>query len=166
MAFSPSILQNLHALTSEGIALLQQLKQKLDAEQDALVARDIDAIRNCACEKATLLQSFDKNNTARANTMTQAGVSVDRKGIDALTAQIPDPAARDAFTQMWSTLEAELKDVMDANQRNELILMRNRKSLDQLMGLMRGHGQKQGNTLYNAKGSKGNYSSQSHIGKA
>lgn len=166
MAFSPSILQNLHALTSEGIALLKQLKAKLDAEQDALIARDIDAIRTCAKEKAILLQKFDQNNAARGSEMTNAGVSVDRKGIDALTAEIPDSAAREAFSEMWKALESELKVVMDANQRNELVLMRNRQSLEQLMGLLRGHGQKQSNTLYNAKGSKGNYSSQSHIGKA
>lgn len=164
MALDPSTLAKIDTLTQEGILLLEQLDNILTTELGAFQSRDIDAIKSTFEQKASLLSQFDSNNQQRAECMSMAGVPLNKAGIDQLAQQIPNLNIKQKFLSNWSTLEDRLKTVMAANQRNELVLMRNKQSLDKLLSLLRG--KPQANTLYTASGSKGDYSSQSHLGKA
>jgi flagellar biosynthesis/type III secretory pathway chaperone len=164
MQLDPTTLSKIDALAQEGILLLEQLDTILAEELVAFQQRDIDAIRSTFEQKANLLGLFDKNNKQRADCMAKAGVSLDKSGIDQLAQLIPSQTIKQNFQAHWATLEQKLKTVMAANQRNELVLMRNKQSLDKLLSLLRG--KPQANTLYTASGSKGDYSSQSHLGKA
>lgn len=159
-----STLTAIDALAFEGISILKQLKILLDQELDALKSRDIDLIRTINIEKQNTLTQFDQNNQNRAEHLLKAGLSVSKDGLHSLIAQTHNEALIKQFKKHWSDLEAILKTTMDTNQRNEQVLMRNSQNLGKLLSILRG--QKPSNSLYTSKGSKGNYTGQSHIGKA
>ena len=157
-------LASIDALASEGITILSGLENLLNQELDVLKTREMDAIRNINAEKQTLLRQFDQNNQARAELLIAAGLPVSKDGLSSLLSQSQNQALTRQFNTHWGDLEAILKKTMDANQRNEQIVMRSSQSLDKLLAVLRG--QKPSNSLYTAKGAKGNYTGQSHIGKA
>ncbi len=164
MADTKSTLAHINALTSEGIALLDNLYQLLEKELLALKARDIDLIIELNQQKQSVLVAFDQNNRSRAETLQSAEASVDKAGIEFLLEQSDDLRFNQLFRENWNSLEITLQKTMNANQRNEQVLTRSRQSLEQFINVLRG--QKPANTLYNAKGTKGDYSGQSRIGKA
>ena len=159
-----STLTAIDALAYEGVAILTRLKALLDQELEALSSRQIDLIRTINLEKQTILSQFDQNNHSRAEYLIKTGLPVSKDGLDSLIAQTQNKALIIQFKSHWNDLEAILKTTMDANQRNEQVLMRNSQNLDKLLSVLRG--QKPSNSLYTAKGAKGNYTGQSHIGKA
>ena len=164
MTDTKSTLAHINALTSEGIALLDNLYQLLEKELLALKARDIDLIIELNQQKQSVLVAFDQNNRSRAETLLNAQASVDKAGIEFLLEQSDDLRFNQLFRENWNSLEITLQKTMNANQRNEQVLTRSRQSLEQFINVLRG--QKPTNTLYNAKGTKGDYSGQSRIGKA
>ncbi|QEQ95768.1 flagellar export chaperone FlgN [Neptunomonas concharum] len=164
MTDTKSTLAHINALTSEGIALLDNLYQLLEKELLALKARDIDLIIELNQQKQSVLVAFDQNNRSRAETLLNAQASVDKAGIEFLLEQSDDLRFNQLFRENWNSLEITLQKTMNANQRNEQVLTRSRQSLEQFINALRG--QKPANTLYNAKGTKGDYSGQSRIGKA
>ncbi len=164
MADTKSTLAHINTLTSEGIALLDNLYQLLEKELLALKARDIDLIIELNQQKQSVLVAFDQNNRSRAETLQSAEASVDKAGIEFLLEQSDDLRFNQLFRENWNSLEITLQKTMNANQRNEQVLTRSRQSLEQFINVLRG--QKPANTLYNAKGTKGDYSGQSRIGKA
>jgi len=164
MTDTKSTLAHINALTSEGIALLDNLYQLLEKELLALKARDIDLIIELNQQKQSVLVAFDQNNRSRAETLLNAQASVDKAGIEFLLEQSDDLRFNQLFRENWNSLEITLQKTMNANQRNEQVLTRSRQSLEQFINVLRG--QKPANTLYNAKGTKGDYSGQSRIGKA
>ncbi|MGY8871115.1 MAG: flagella synthesis protein FlgN [Pseudomonadales bacterium] len=159
-----STLASVDALALEGITILSGLEKLLDQELVALKAREIEAIQTINTEKQNTLRQFDQNNQTRAELLLAAGLPVSKEGIASLVSQNQNQALAQQFKAHWSDLETVLKNTMDANQRNEQIVMRSSQSLDKLLTALRG--QKPSNSLYTAKGAKGNYTGQSHIGKA
>lgn len=156
-------LDQLNALTRQGIGFLTTLNQLLDAELDALEQRDIEQLQTLVQQKTDALQQLEANNQHRNQLFIDAGITPDKAGLQQFTQQLPPPQA-EQFKALWSELEQILKAVNEKNQRNELIINRNSRNLEQLLSILRGQNQK--NTLYNQTGSKGNYSAQSRIGKA
>ncbi|SIS46665.1 flagella synthesis protein FlgN [Neptunomonas antarctica] len=159
-----STVSAINALAYEGIAILSSLKKLLDEELDALKSRNIDVIQKLNDQKKEVLIQFDQNNQARAEHLVTAGFSVSKEGLESLLAQTSDQTLVTQFRNHWSTLETTLKTTMDANLRNEQVLMRNSQNVNKLLTILRG--QKPTNSLYTAKGAKGNYTGQSHLGKA
>lgn len=164
MSNTASTLEHFNALTLEGIAVLERLKEQLDTELKALTERDIEQVQSINTEKQTTLIEFDQNNTARANCLIDAGYEVNKDNILALVDQSQDEKLKNHFRENWKKLEKTLADTMESNKRNEIVLNRNRQNVEQLLTLLRGQPAK--NTLYDAKGGKGSYSGQSRLGKA
>ncbi|WP_028471156.1 flagella synthesis protein FlgN [Neptunomonas japonica] len=159
-----STLASIDALALEGITILSGLEKLLDQELAALKAREIETIQTINTEKQTILRQFDQNNQTRAELLIAAGLPVSKEGLSSLLSQNQNQALAQQFKAHWSDLETVLKSTMNANQRNEQIVMRSSQSLDKLLTALRG--QKPSNSLYTSKGAKGNYTGQSHIGKA
>ncbi|WP_293264046.1 flagella synthesis protein FlgN [Neptunomonas sp.] len=159
-----STLASIDVLANEGIAILSGLEDFLNQELIVLKSRDIDAIRSINLEKQNILHQFDLNNQARAELLIAADLPVSKAGLSSLLSQSSNQALKAQFNDHWNELESTLKKTMDANQRNEQVVMRTSQSLDKLLTVLRG--QKPTNSLYTAKGAKGNYTGQSHIGKA
>ncbi len=153
-----------NALITEGINVLSTLSELLEREHHALTERDLEAIGQINQAKHEALNLFDINNQNRAQLLLDLDITNDKAGITTLLTQSSDSTSKKLFKEQWQTLESVLKSVMDANKRNELILMRQRQSLEQFMGVLQG--QKPANKLYTAKGATGNYTGQSRLGKA
>lgn len=153
----------LNALTHQGVLLLETLEKLLEQEFDALNQRNIDQLQQLIVQKTDALTLLEENNIARNQLFIQAGITPNKAGLQQYSAQLPETQAT-TFKSQWSKLEKILHSVNDKNQRNELIISRNSRNLEQLLSILRGQNQK--TMLYDQSGEKGNYSAQSRIGKA
>lgn len=157
------LINQLNALTVQGISFLTTLDHLLEKEFEALNDRDIKALQQLVQDKTETLVQLEENNLARSQLFTQVGITPDKKGLQEFSSQL-SATESDNFKKQWAKLEQILLAVNEKNKRNDLIISRNSRNLEQLLSIMRGQNQK--NTLYDQSGEKGNYSAQSRIGKA
>ena len=156
-------LDQINALTTQGIAFLSTLNNLLDLEYQALQQRSIEQLQELVEQKTDALQQLEENNQTRNQLFISAGITPDKAGLQDFKAMLNDTDAN-AFSSLWNELEKVLMQVNDKNKRNELIITRNGRNLEQLLSILRGQNQK--NTLYDQSGEKGNYSAQNSLGKA
>ncbi|MDO6564530.1 flagellar protein FlgN [Amphritea sp. 1_MG-2023] len=156
-------LDQINALTSQGISFLSTLNELLDAEHLALQQRDITQLQSLVEQKTATLQQLEENNQARNQLFSAANITPNKAGLLNYQSQLSESQAL-SFKTLWSELEQILHQVNDKNKRNEIIITRNSRNLEQLMSIIRGQNQK--NTLYNQSGNKGNYAAQNSLGKA
>ena len=134
-------LDQLNALTRQGIDLLTTLDQLLDAEFTALQERDIEQLQTLVQQKTDALQQLETNNQQRNQLFVNAGISPDKAGLQQFSQQL-NPPHSEQFRELWSALEQILKAVNEKNQRNELIITRNNRNVEQLLSILRGQNQK------------------------
>lgn len=156
-------LEHINALTSQGVVFLGTLKNLLDLEYQALQQRNLEQLQALVEQKTEALQQLEENNQTRNQLFISAGITPDKAGLQAFKAELNETDAI-AFSTLWNELEKVLLQVNDKNKRNELIITRNSRNLEQLLSILRGQNQK--NTLYDQSGEKGNYSAQNSLGKA
>ena len=156
-------LEQINALTTQGIAFLDTLNDLLDQEYQALQQRNIEQLQELVEQKTEALRELEENNQVRNQLFISAGITPDKTGLQAFQAALNETDAK-AFSTLWNQLEKVLLQVNDKNKRNELIITRNSRNLEQLLSILRGQNQK--NTLYDQSGEKGNYSAQNSLGKA
>ncbi|BBB25138.1 flagella synthesis protein FlgN [Amphritea japonica] len=156
-------LEHINALTTQGIAFLDTLNSLLDQEYEALQQRNIEQLQELVEQKTEALQQLEENNQVRNQLFISAGITPDKAGLQAFQAELDEADAK-TFSTLWNQLEKVLLQVNDKNKRNELIITRNSRNLEQLLSILRGQNQK--NTLYDQSGEKGNYSAQNSLGKA
>jgi flagella synthesis protein FlgN len=156
-------LEHINALTSQGVVFLSTLKNLLDQEYQALQQRNLEQLQALVEQKTEALQQLEENNQTRNQLFISAGVTPDKAGLQTFKAELNETDAI-AFSTLWNELEKVLLQVNDKNKRNELIITRNSRNLEQLLSILRGQNQK--NTLYDQSGEKGNYSAQNSLGKA
>ena len=156
-------LDQLNALTTQGTELLDTLEKLLDQEVDALTQRNIDQLQQLVTQKTEAMIALEENSSARNQIFAAAGITPDKAGLEQFVSHLPTSDA-DQFKAHWSKLESVLRAVNEKNKRNELIIGRNSRNIEQLLSILRGQNQK--NVLYDQSGGKGNYSAQNRIGKA
>lgn len=156
-------LEHINALTSQGVVFLSTLNNLLDEEYQALQQRNLEQLQALVEQKTEALQQLEENNQTRNQLFISAGITPDKAGLQAFQAGLNETDAN-AFSTLWNKLEKVLLQVNDKNKRNELIITRNSRNLEQLLSILRGQNQK--NTLYDQSGEKGNYSAQNSLGKA
>jgi len=156
-------MEQLNALTHQGVLLLNTLENLLEQEFEALNQRNIDQLQQLIAQKTDALTQLEENNLARNQLFIQAGITPNKSGLQQYCDQLP-PAQATTFKNQWRKLEQVLHSVNEKNQRNELTINRNGRNLGQLLSILRGQNQK--TMLYDQSGEKGNYSAQSRIGKA
>lgn len=156
-------LDQLNALTRQGVTLLGTLETLLDQEHEALGQRDITQLQQLVDQKTQALAALEENNLTRNQLLTEAGITPDKAGLKQYCAQLA-PSEAELFKDHWRSMETALHSVNEKNQRNELIISRNSRNLEQLLSILRGQNQR--NVLYDQSGGKGNYSAQNRLGKA
>ncbi|WP_409524955.1 flagella synthesis protein FlgN [Nitrincola sp. MINF-07-Sa-05] len=160
---SDKLTQDFFALVRQGILLFEQLKSQLEAERAAIEARSLDQLTEATGQKQTLLQQIELNIKDRNDTLIQLGFTPSEEGVEKLLSQLPEKPAQ-LLTAEWNKLTESLHEVRESNLRNEQIVNRSKRNLDQLIALLQGQSGK--GVLYDNRGEKGNYSPQSRIGKA
>ena len=154
-------LNELNALTRQGITFLNTLDSLLDQEYQALQERDLEQLQALVEQKTTALLQLEENNQSRNQLFISAGITPDKAGLQEFSSQLADAKS---FTDNWSQLEQILLKVNEKNKRNEIVISRNSRNLEQLLSIIRGQNQK--NMIYDQSGGKGSYTAQSRIGKA
>ncbi len=160
---STTSLQPFFDLTVQGTQILSALCQLLEEEKTVLSAFSATALEDLVARKNSKILAFEANIDARNTLIATLGYSPDLAGIEALRSTLPERQAS-LIGQAWDNLAAQLKHASALNKRNERIVVRNQKNLDQILAIMRGQVNK--NAIYNQAGSKGNYSAQNRLGKA
>ncbi len=155
--------QTFFKLVKEGCQQLVALCDLCEQEKQTIEQHDIEEFKATLQNKQRQLEEIAKNIDERNNLLKEHGFSNDQDGFNQFIASLPT-AQSDLIMQHWQQLEELLKKSIELNQRNELIVKRGEKNVSHLLSLMQGHSAK--TTLYNQKGSAGNYSAQNRLGKA
>lgn len=155
--------QQFFELIKEGCQQLAALCQLCETEKSAIESHDLEAFKTLLLEKQQQLELIGQNIEQRNQVLESLGFAADEQGLQNFISSLPEQQAK-LIREHWSKLEAQLAQSIELNQRNELIVKRGQKNVSQLLALMQGHSPK--TTLYDQKGSAGNYSAQNRLGKA
>ncbi|WP_207062396.1 flagella synthesis protein FlgN [Motiliproteus sp. SC1-56] len=160
---SISVSQQFYHLIQKGTQQLGALCSLCDEEKAAIEAHSAEELISIIERKRALLADFADNVNARNQMLAEQGLSPDPKGVSSLLERLAG-GERKAVADAWSRLEQALKEAARLNERNEQIVLRSQKNLDQLLRIIRGQDVR--TSLYNDAGIKGNYSAQNTLGKA
>lgn len=112
------------ALETAGYKALLRL---LDAERDALLHLDAEAIEAAAAAKQAQVQSLEQLARTRRTALSERGVPETTEGIVIWLADAVDATAARAA---WNALVALARDARDANARNGRLVARQRGHYD------------------------------------
>jgi flagellar biosynthesis/type III secretory pathway chaperone len=155
--------QQLYQLVHQGIKQLTELTRIYDEEKSAIEQHDAPLLQQALNQKGELLLAVQKNINQRNQLLTSAGHGADDKGFRAFCDAL-NPQQSELLNNAWQQLKDALDRVSALNSRNEQIVKRCQKNLEQLINIIRGQDPK--TTLYNQEGGKGHYSGQNRLGKA
>lgn len=155
--------QQFFKFIKEGCQQLAALCDLCEQEKSVIEKHNLDDFKETLLLKQQQLELIAKNIDQRNNILQESGFSSDEEGFNGFIKTLPSPQAA-LIQEHWQQLEQSLTKSIELNQRNELIVKRGEKNVSQLLALMQGHSAK--TTLYNQKGSAGNYSAQNRLGKA
>jgi len=156
-------LKHFNAQLMQGISVLEQLENLLEAERKALSNRQLEEIQDKTEQKQALLTRYLELNKDRVTLLQSLGYTPDGDGVSNMISAAP-PSAQTVLNDSWSKLQNKLSALQESNKINGLISSRNLKNIEQLLSIMSGRSTK--DRLYNQKGSAGHYRAQSRIGKA
>lgn len=154
--------QQFFQLIKQGSSQLETLCALSDAEKAAIEAHSAEQLQSVVDKKRQVLSDFADNVNARNQILVAQGLSPDTQGFEGFLAGLPPPQ-RELIGKSWQALEARLKQAAALNERNERIVMRSQKNLDQLLRIIRGQDAK--TSIYSSAGLR-NYSPQNTLGKA
>ena len=156
-------LKHFNAQLMQGISVLEQLENLLEAERKALSNRQLEEIQDKTEQKQALLTRYLELNKDRVTLLQSLGYTPDGDGVSNMIAAAP-ASAQTVLNDSWSKLQRKLSSLQESNKINGLISSHNLKNIEQLLSIMSGRSAK--DRLYNQKGSAGHYRAQSRIGKA
>lgn len=122
------------------------LIELLDREQDALQARDVDALADIIEKKAQPLNRLEESGKQRAVWANVPAVEQSSKAWNAMLEQL----ASDNIKKDWEKLKELTKECCQKNEVNGKILVRQKQIYGRLLEIMRG--QSQSPSLYTATG--------------
>lgn len=122
------------SLINGDIDAARQLLQLIDDEYQALQARDLPQLQQLLERKVPLLQQLERNGRERSAMLQQAGVSVDRQGLQ----QIAERSGSGEVIERGDELSALLDQCQEANQRNGRIIRAGQASTGRLLDILRG----------------------------
>ncbi|WP_207887376.1 flagella synthesis protein FlgN [Pseudomonas sp. 30_B] len=146
-------------LITGDIDAARQLLQLIDDEYQALQARDLAQLQQLLERKVPLMQQLERNGRERATALQQAGVSVDRQGLE----QFAQRSGNSELLARGDELGALLDQCQDANQRNGRIIRAGQASTGRLLDILRGQDTP---NLYDRRGSSTQSSRQRPLSQA
>ncbi|MFT6154974.1 MAG: flagella synthesis protein FlgN [Crocinitomicaceae bacterium] len=154
---NPAADEMVELLTRE-LATLDQLKQVLDNESDALLKNDINAVEGSAHHKKSLLARFQKQVQARLGYLSAHGFESSEQGFESYIASIApdqDSLYYIELNKRFQQLKLEFATVIKQNEKNGIVIHHSRNRTRALLNILHGH--KNQPNLYNQSGSdKGN----------
>lgn len=131
---------------NDDIGTAKQLLELINAEFQALEARDLPSLEKILGEKLPLLNLLDQHGTARSTLLRQQELSADKAGLETFASRRSDG---DEILTRSNELSLLLEQCREANQRNGRLIRANQASLQSVLGILRG-GETPG--LYDSRG--------------
>ena len=133
-------------LFNEDIAAARRLLELIEAEYQALSARDLPRLEELLGEKQPLLALLGEHGQQRSRIMQELQLSADRAGLKALAARSAQGAE---LLARGDELAALLEQCQAANLRNGRIVRTGQASVRSVLGILRGGDTP---TLYDSRG--------------
>jgi flagellar biosynthesis protein FlgN len=133
----------------QDISACQTLLGLLDAERQALKARDPEQLEDVIQNKTTLLQHLEQSARQRSQWVALSGAKQKSE-----TAWLSLLAKLDpTMESTWREFKDLLKVCQEQNEINGKLLARNQQVFERLLAIVRGKGES--NPLYTARGNRG-----------
>lgn len=151
---------SLHQLLLDDIGHAEQLLALIDAEYQALQARDLQCLEKLLTQKLPLLSLLDQHGQQRSRILIEANLSPDADGLKHYASQSADG---EQLLQRSEQLTELIGQCQRANVRNGRLIKANQSSTSSLLNIIRGsHGQ----GLYDSRGGAAKIASKRPISQA
>ncbi len=151
---------SLHQLLLDDIGHAEQLLALIDAEYQALQARDLQCLEKLLTQKLPLLSLLDQHGQQRSRILIEANLSPDADGLKHYASQ---SAVGEQLLQRSEQLTELIGQCQRANVRNGRLIKANQSSTSSLLNIIRGsHGQ----GLYDSRGGAARIASKRPISQA
>lgn len=151
---------SLHQLLLDDIGHAEQLLALIDAEYQALQARDLQSLEKLLTQKLPLLSLLDQHGQQRSRILIEANLSPDADGLKHYANQSADG---EQLLQRSEQLTELIGQCQRANVRNGRLIKANQSSTSSLLNIIRGsHGQ----GLYDSRGGAARIASKRPISQA
>ncbi len=151
---------SLHQLLLDDIGHAEQLLALIDAEYQALQARDLQSLEKLLTQKLPLLSLLDQHGQQRSRILIEANLSPDADGLKHYASQSADG---EQLLQRSEQLTELIGQCQRANVRNGRLIKANQSSTTSLLNIIRGsHGQ----GLYDSRGGAARIASKRPISQA
>lgn len=112
------------------------LQSVLQAEAQALLARDLDELGRLVSEKHRLILQFEQLDADRRHLLGEFGHENDPAGVEAFIAWCDDTGH---LVRGWKSLLERLRDCQQLNRVNGVTLESSRRHAQNILGILRGH---------------------------
>lgn len=130
---------------------VKRLWDLLCAEEEALVARNVEEVKRLAEEKTSELKGLERFAAERQRLLSEANLTADRAGFESLLKTVDGPEKPELAAE-WEALRRQLTACRDQNQKNGQILEANRRVAGEVLSILLG--EREGTELYGSDGSK------------
>lgn len=133
---------------TEDVGTAQKLLELMDAEYLALAERNLTGLETLLTQKQALLALLGQHGALRSQTLVQAKLSIDQKGLAAFAAA--STVGQDILEQA-ELLDKALEACRIANERNGQQIRANQSAVSSMLNVLQGSNQAP--DLYDRRGS-------------
>lgn len=128
---------DIEAILQDMAGYLDELRQVLLAEYEALAGKDPEALQQTAEIKTRLSVILDDLEQVRQRRLREAGLDLDRNGLLAYLGR-HFTSRRDALGELWEKIELLGRECHRLNRINGLIVDKNRRHTETALGILQG----------------------------
>lgn len=114
--------KQLQQLLSREVTYLQQLLEVLQQEHAALVATDLDDIKQASCDKQSIISTLEKTMATRNTWLSNSGLDIDHEELEASLKNISSDSS--VLTDLAHKLESLSAHCREANISNGMLILK------------------------------------------
>ncbi len=146
---SQSVAHELTQILDNEMSALNQLKESLMLEAQALSEHDIHAIEKSASLKHQHLSHFQKQVKSRLNYLSTQRQDTSENGLLILLNTLANPQ-KDLLKQAWMQIKQDFQSLIRLNEQNGMVIHHSQKRTHAALNIL--HGNKNQPNLYNENG--------------
>ncbi len=146
---SQSMAQELTLILDNEMSALNQLKESLELEAQALSEHDIQAIEKSASLKHSRLSHFQSQVKSRLKYLSTQKQDTSENGLLTLLNTLENPQ-KDQLKQAWTQIKHDFQDLIKLNEQNGMVIHHSQKRTTAALNIL--HGNKNQPNLYNQRG--------------
>jgi len=146
------------------VSYLEELRQILIAEYEALSNDDLDALLATAQTKHQLTDMLEQLEQERLTLLKHAGLDLQQTGLMAYFNQHAQTSGNDDLAQLWQRIRTATRDCERLNQINGIIIEKQKRRTESTLALLKG--QPTQTELYSSQGESVSHRATTALGKA